>query len=208
MAPLLVTVGAVAALLSGSVPWGVVLGVRLRGIDIRRKGSGNTGATNSMRYLGWRIALIVAVLDVLKGLLPVVIARLLGAPDWGVAVIAVAATIGHCWSPLMGFRGGKGMATGGGAAIGILPILAVLLPVMIVIVAICRYVSLASIIASATAITTALVLAIRGDLPWVQAIAITVICSIIIGKHHGNIGRLLAGTERRFGADEARGGAS
>lgn len=192
-------VGIAAAYLSGSVPWGVVLGRLIKGIDIRKIGSGNTGATNAMRALGWRIALAVAVLDIFKGLVPVLIARWLDAPVWAVAAIAVAATVGHCWSPWMTFHGGKGMATGGGAAIALLPWLVTMLPLMIIIVLITRYVSLASLIATITGTTIAGIFAVTTDFPWLWALAVGVISSIIIGKHHTNIARLLTGSERRFG---------
>lgn len=209
MTGLVIAAGAiVAAYVSGSVPWGVVLGRLLKSIDIREFGSGNTGATNSLRYLGWKIAISVGVLDVLKGLLPVVIARWLGAPDWLVAVMAVAATIGHCWCPFMKFRGGKGMATGGGAAIGMLPILILMLPLMILIVAITRYVSLASLIVTITGTTMVIAFAATTDFPWSHAAAVFCISVIIIGKHRGNIARLRAGEERRFGASEVPGGAA
>lgn len=195
--------GIAAAYLSGSVPWGVVLGKLLKGVDIRQYGSGNTGATNSMRVLGWRIAIAVAVLDLLKGFIPVIIARWLDAPSWAVALMAIAATVGHCWSPFMKFRGGKGMATGGGAAIGLLPWLLTMLPLMIIVVLITRYVSLASLIATLTGTTIAFIFAATTDFPWTWAISIGMIGSIIIGKHWGNILRLLSGTERRFGVSEA-----
>jgi glycerol-3-phosphate acyltransferase PlsY len=192
-------VGVIAAYLSGSVPWGVVLGRAIKGIDIREFGSGNTGATNSMRVLGWRIALSVAILDILTGFIPVIIARWLDAPAWVVALMAVAATAGHCWSPWMKFHGGKGMATGGGAAIGLLPWLLTMLPLMIVIVLITRFVSLASLIATITGTTIAFIFAATTDFSWLWATAVGVISAIIIGKHYTNIARLLNGTERRFG---------
>jgi acyl phosphate:glycerol-3-phosphate acyltransferase len=195
-------VGIVAAYLSGSVPWGVVLGKLLKGVDVRQYGSGNTGATNSMRVLGWRIALTVGVLDLLKGLIPIAVARWLEAPSWVVALMAVAATIGHCWSPFMKFRGGKGMATGGGAAIGLLPWLLTMLPLMIIVVLITRFVSLASLIATITGTTIAFIFAATTDFSWLWAAAVGVISVIIIGKHWGNILRLLSGTERRFGVSE------
>ncbi|HEV2127142.1 MAG TPA: glycerol-3-phosphate 1-O-acyltransferase PlsY [Thermomicrobiales bacterium] len=195
--------GIAAAYLSGSIPWGVVVGKLIKGIDIRKIGSGNTGATNAMRAFGWRIALLVAVLDVLKGLVPVLVARWLDAPTWTVALMAVAATAGHCWSPFMKFRGGKGMATGGGATIGLLPWLLTMLPLMIIIVLITRYVSLASIIAMITGTTIAYIFAATTPFSWVWATAVLGISAIVVGKHHGNIMRLLTGTERRFGVPES-----
>lgn len=202
MTVLYALIGVAAAYFSGSVPWGVVLGKLLKGVDIRKFGSGNTGATNSMRVLGWRIALAVGVLDLLKGLIPIAVARWLDAPVWIVAIMAVAATIGHCWSPYMRFRGGKGMATGGGAAIGMLPWLLTMLPLMIIIVLITRYVSLASLIATLTGVTIAFVFAATTDFSWLWATSVGVIASIIIYKHAGNIERLLSGNERRFGVSE------
>lgn len=195
--------GIAASYISGSVPWGVVLGKLLKGVDVRQYGSGNTGATNSMRVLGWRIALVIGVLDLLKGLVPIVVARWLDAPAWVAALMAVAATVGHCWSPFMGFRGGKGMATGGGAAIGLLPWLLTMAPLMIIVVLITRFVSLASLIATLTGTTIAFIFAATTDFSWFWAAAIGVIATIIIGKHWGNILRLLSGTERRFGVSEA-----
>lgn len=194
--------GIAAAYLSGSVPWGVVLGRLLKGIDVRGYGSGNTGATNTFRVLGWKIAVSVAVLDLLKGLIPIAIARWLDAPGWVVALMAIAATAGHCWSPWMAMRGGKGMATGGGASIAMLPWLLTMLPLMIIVVLLTRYVSLGSIIAAITGATIAFIFAATTDFPWLWAAAIGTIASIIIGKHHTNIVRLLTGTERRFGVSE------
>jgi glycerol-3-phosphate acyltransferase PlsY len=195
--------GIVAAYLSGSVPWGVVLGRALKGIDVRKFGSGNTGATNTFRVLGWRIAVAVAVLDLLKGFIPVIVARWLEAPAWVVGLMAIAATVGHCWSPWMTFRGGKGMATGGGASIAMLPWLLTMLPLMIVVVLLTRYVSLASLIATITGTTIAFIFAATTDFSWFWAVSVGAIATIIIGKHHTNIARLMTGKERRFGVSEA-----
>lgn len=203
MAVVLGLIGIASAYLSGSVPWGVVLGKVLKGVDIREFGSGNTGATNSMRVLGWKIALAVGVLDLLKGLIPILVARWLDAPEWTVALMALATIAGHCWSPFMNFKGGKGMATGGGAAIGMLPWLLTMLPLMIVIVLITRFVSLASLIATITGTTIAFIFAAITDFSWIWAAAVAIIAAIILGKHQGNIERLLAGKERRFGVSES-----
>lgn len=203
MSLLLPLFGVLLAYASGSLPWGVVLGRVIKGIDIRDIGSGNTGATNALRALGWRIALSVAVLDVLKGMVPVLIARWLDTPTWAIALMAVAATVGHCWSPFMKFRGGKGMATGGGAAIGLLPWLLTMLPLMIIIVLITRYVSLASLTVTLTGTTIAFIFAATTDFSWLWATAVLAIASIVIAKHYGNIIRLLSGTERRFGVPDS-----
>ncbi len=203
MSLLLPLFGIVIAYASGSVPWGVVLGRLIKGVDIRDIGSGNTGATNALRALGWRIALSVAVLDILKGMIPVLVARGLDTPTWAVALMSVAATVGHCWSPYMKFRGGKGMATGGGAAIALLPWLLTMIPLMIIIVLITRYVSLASLTVTLTGTTIAFIFAATTDFSWLWATAVLAISGIVIAKHYGNIIRLLNGTERRFGVPDS-----
>lgn len=189
------------AYLLGAVPWGLVFG-RLRGIDVRQHGSGGTGATNTLRLLGWKMAIGVFLLDFAKGLLPVVLARVLDAPDWATATIAVATVIGHCWSPFIGFSGGKGMATGGGAAVGLAWWLVFLLLPMIAIVALTRYVSLASLAAAVVGPAIVIGLATRGDFPWPWALGITVMAAIITYQHRTNISRLRTGTERKFGNRE------
>src|SRR5918997_4580737 len=106
----------VASFLVGAVPWGFLLGKASRGIDLRTVGSGGTGATNVLRTLGPRASVVVALLDILKGVLPVLLARSAGFDSTWVAAAAVATVAGHCWSPFIGFKGGKGVATGAGAA--------------------------------------------------------------------------------------------
>jgi glycerol-3-phosphate acyltransferase PlsY len=192
----------VAAYLIGAVPWGVVLG-NLHGVDVRNQGSGGTGATNTLRLLGWRVAGSVFLLDFLKGLLPVVVARWLEAPTWAIAAVGVATVIGHCWPVYIGFKGGKGMATSGGAAIGLAWWLVLLLLPMIGIVYLTRYVSLASICAAIVAPVIAVVVSMMGYLPWSWTIAIGCMGAIIVLQHRSNIQRLLNGTERKFGNREA-----
>lgn len=188
-----------ASYLLGAVPWGVVLGRLTYGVDLRKFGSGATGTTNALRVLGWRISVAVFALDFFKGLIPVVIARWLGLDYWLIAAVAVAAVAGHCWSPFIKFSGGKGMATGGGAAIGMFPWLLLLGLVTILVTWLTRYVSLASITTAAGSVAITLIAAWIGDLPWQAALGTAIIATIIVGKHHGNIQRLLKGTERRFG---------
>jgi glycerol-3-phosphate acyltransferase PlsY len=184
---------------SGAVPWGFVFGRLFRNVDIRRYGSGSTGATNALRVLGWQFSIAVFVLDFLKGFIPVLLARQLGLHDWWIAAIAVAAVAGHCWSPFLSFRGGKGMATGAGAAAAIIPWVLLVFPLMVLIVLITRYVSLASIVGSSAVSLVLLLLAALAIVPWNESLAIVAITAIIIFQHHTNIRRLLAGNERRFG---------
>jgi glycerol-3-phosphate acyltransferase PlsY len=103
----------------GAIPWGYIAGQVTRGIDLRTVGSGGTGATNVLRTLGKPASALVLLLDVVKGLSPVLIARWLGFDPGWVAAAAVAAVAGHCWSPFIGFRGGKGVATSAGAPVSV-----------------------------------------------------------------------------------------
>jgi glycerol-3-phosphate acyltransferase PlsY len=176
-----------------------VFGRLFRNLDIRRYGSGSTGATNALRVLGWQFSVVVFILDFAKGFVPVLLARQLGLHDWWLAAIAVAAVAGHCWSPFLAFRGGKGMATGAGAAAAIIPWVLLVFPLMVLIVLITRYVSLASIVGSSAVSAVLLLLAVLAIVPWNESLAIVAITGIIIFQHHSNIRRLLAGNERRFG---------
>lgn len=191
-----------AYLLAG-IPWGVVLGRWLKGIDVSKHGSGGTGTTNSLRMLGWRIAVAVLLLDFGKGAVPVILARWLDSPDWGIGLTAVAATAGHCWSPYIRFKGGKGMATGGGASVALFPWLVLFGALVVVVVWRTRYVSLGSILTAILGPATAVVLALFGVVSGWWAAAIVGIGIIIIIQHRTNIDRLLKGTERKFGQKES-----
>jgi acyl phosphate:glycerol-3-phosphate acyltransferase len=189
----------VASFLIGAIPWGYLAGRLTTGIDLRTVGSGGTGATNVLRTLGARASAAVFLLDFLKGLLPVLVARQLDFGPWWVAAAGVAAVAGHCWSPFIGFKGGKGVATGAGAAVALFPPVLVALPVMAAIVWSTRFVSLGSLVAVAVATALALVSAAQGWLAWPTALAITTMSAVIVFRHRENIARLRTGTERRFG---------
>ena len=185
--------------LLGAIPWGYLAGKANAGIDLRSVGSGGTGATNVLRTLGVRVSLLVFVLDVVKGAIPVLVAKSLDfAPTW-IGAAAVAAVAGHCWSPFIGFKGGKGVATSAGAAVALFPPVLVVLPVMAGIVWTTRYVSLGSLVAAGLAALIALTFAAAGRLEASMAIAIVAMAAIICLRHEGNIRRLLGGTERRIG---------
>lgn len=185
--------------LVGSIPWGVVLGRVFKGVDVRQHGSGATGATNALRVLGWRYSIAVFVLDFFKGLVPVALARVLDCPGWVVSAVALASVIGHCWSPFIGFRGGKGMATGGGAAVALMPWLVLMLVPMSIVVAVTRYVSLASLTAAAIGSGLVVALALWGSFPIWWATGVVAVAAVIVIQHRSNINRLLHGTERKFG---------
>ena len=189
-------------LLAG-IPWSVVLGRAFKGVDVRSYGSGATGATNSLRVLGWKISVAVFLLDFGKGLLPVVIGRWLEIPDWALAAVAIASVVGHCFSPYIGFRGGKGMATGGGAAVGLIPWLVLMILFIVLVVWITRYVSLGSVLTAAIGPLIVLLWWLVGDIPGWWVVGIAGIGAIILWQHRGNIQRLRSGTERKFGSSEA-----
>jgi glycerol-3-phosphate acyltransferase PlsY len=175
------------------------------GIDLRAYGSGSTGTTNALRVYGWRISMAVLILDVAKGFGPVFVGRLLEMPDWAVGLTGVAAVVGHCWSPYIRFTGGKGMATGGGAVVAMNPWMLVLAPVMAVILAVSRYVSLGSVVLAALAPLLMTGAAAFGWTAWWYAVGTWAIGAIILYKHQGNIQRLLNGTERKIGQNVATG---
>jgi glycerol-3-phosphate acyltransferase PlsY len=175
------------------------------GTDIRRQGSGNIGATNVLRTLGWGAAILTLLLDVVKGWLGTWLGRQAGPdPGWAAAA-ALLVVVGNCWPVFLRFQGGKGVATGLGAFLGLAPW--AVLPGAVVWVALAvsfRYISLASLCAVAGLPLAILAL----GYPWSAVAGGAVTSVIVVWRHHGNIGRLLAGTERRFGHREPPGSAS
>ena len=194
-------VAAVVAYLVGAIPIGWLV-ARAGGVrDIRRHGSGTIGATNVLRTLGRLPAIVTLLGDVAKGYAAVVVAGALagGAPG-ALAVAAVAAVVGNCWSVFLGFRGGKGVATGLGALLLLTPWATLAaLPVFAVVLATFRYVSLASLLATVCVPLGAFLL----GYPRGSALATLAIAAIVVGRHHANIGRLRAGTESRLGSRAA-----
>jgi glycerol-3-phosphate acyltransferase PlsY len=185
-----------ASYLLGSIPTGYLL-VRLSGRkDVRDLGSGSTGATNVLRVQGLKAAVPVAVVDILKGFLPAFLALEWFADPAFAALCGLLAAVGHCFPFAIGFRGGKGVATslGAYAAIALGPCLASV-GVFLVVVAVTRYVSLGSMLASLA--FPVLVLATGGP-AGVFAVSLA-LAALIVFQHRGNIARLAAGTERRLG---------
>jgi glycerol-3-phosphate acyltransferase PlsY len=187
---------AVASYLLGSIPTGYLL-VRLSGKrDVREFGSGSTGATNVLRVKGWKTALPVAVFDVLKGFLPVVLAVKWFADPVFAALCGLLAVVGHCFPFSIGFRGGKGVATslGAFAAIAWVPCLGCA-GLFLVVVGLTRFVSLGSILA---ALAFPAVLLASGGSPAVAGVALAV-AALVVFQHRGNIRRLVRGAERKLG---------
>ncbi len=193
--------GVVAGFLSGSLPFGYLAG-RWRGIDIRQHGSGNIGATNVMRVLGKGIGIPVFVLDFLKGLLPCLWVKAQGAESWVWVATGLAAILGHMFTPWLGFKGGKGVATAAGVLAGVAPV-----PVLgglglwLLFFFTTRYVSLASMMAGVgVAATMAVQMAVSGRWDPVLLGFGVLLMLLVILRHRGNIARLLAGTEPKAGA--------
>ena len=190
---------AVVSYLLGSIPTGFLWG-KARGIDIRTVGSGNIGATNVMRALGKGPGIAVLLLDALKGFVPVWLAPRLfpdmNNPNVLQIVCCVSVIAGHNWTCWLKFKGGKGVATSAGALLAFLPLpLLCGLGVWLVIFAITRYVSLASICAAVTVpIATWLVMNDQ-----TLTVFTAIIGVVVIYKHKSNIQRLVAGTESRIG---------
>lgn len=191
----------VAAYLIGAVPIGFLV-ARLFGVaDIRHHGSGNIGMTNVLRTLGRGPAVVTLVGDVAKGFAAVAAASAIGRGDPRVAAAAaVAAVVGNCWSVFLGFRGGKGVATGLGALLNLVPwATAPAALVWLAVVASFRYVSLASITAALCVPVGAVLL----GYPWASAVAALAVSVVVVVRHRDNIARLLSGSERRLGARAA-----
>lgn len=185
--------------LAGSLPMGVIV-ARLTGArDPRTVGSGRTGGTNALRAMGaWR-ALLVAGLDVLKGFLPVAIASLAGASSLGVALVAIACVVGAWRSVFLRFHGGRGVATGIGAALFVQPLAIVLAaPVFFGSILITRWVSLGSLLGTAAGALFIGVFVVLGWNDWPDFLFAVVGTAVVWVAHHDNIGRLLRGEERRF----------
>ena len=197
----------------GSIPAGYWMGKILRGkdFDIRDYGSHKTGATNVLRTLGKVPALIVFAIDLSKGIGPVAIAMsipFLYVSGWGPSVAALAALVGHCYPFFIGFKGGRGVSTAAGALLVISP-LAFLISAIILFSAIAatRYVSLGSILGCLSAIICGLVFyfigrsnpAFIGRVTLQQLLFMVPGPAFIILLHYDNIGRLLAGKERKIG---------
>ena len=183
------------AYVCGSIPTGVLLS-RRRGVDPRDIGSGNIGATNVARAAGVTTGVLTLVGDVLKGLVPVVLALRSGCAAPTEALTGLAAFFGHLYSCFLGFQGGKGVATALGVSLGLSPLAtAIVVPVFVVTAALSRYVSLASLVGALTLPPVVIVL----GYPPATVVASFVMAAMITIRHRDNIRRLRHGTESRIG---------
>lgn len=187
----------VISYLVGSISFSIVIAKLFKGIDIRNHGSGNAGATNTLRVLGIGPAILVLALDLLKGMGSVALAWLVSDQDWLPVVCGLAAIAGHNWPIWFKFKGGKGIAT----AIGVLSILAFIPALIAGIIAILsivftRYVSLGSLIF--TLLTPIFVLLLQFN--WPTFIGTLIICIFAFIRHRSNIVKLMNGTENKLGS--------
>lgn len=208
MTSLAYIIAGAASYLLGSIPFGYLVGLS-RGVDIRTVGSGNIGATNVYRTLGRKFGIATFVLDVFKGVAGASVIPQIAwyaggqpgvAPQWLSLMCGVLVLVGHSFPLFLGFRGGKGVASGLGVMIGIAPQTAALgLLVWIIVFLATRYVSVGSIAAAATVAVAVWFLDGASREPSVIVPAIvTVLAALIVVKHRTNIKRLIAGNENRF----------
>jgi glycerol-3-phosphate acyltransferase PlsY len=193
--------------LLGSIPVAVWMGKIVRGIDIRDHGSGNAGATNALRVLGTKYGVLVLVLDMVKGLLAVLVVSKIGQMEFAAypnllpVLAGSCAILGHVFPVTTGFRGGKGVGTAAGVMLALAPVVTLCVLVLwAAIVAATRYVSVASMVA---AISAPLLLILRKVVfendPGIATTSFSVIMALaVMIRHHGNIGRLLAGRENKL----------
>ena len=197
-----------AGYLLGSIPFGWLAGHWLAGVDLRQEGSGSTGATNVLRVLGKGPALVVFLLDVLKGTAAVLLAKAVLQPlgfsavsDWGVVAAGLAALAGHIWPLWLGWKGGKAVATGLGMLLGLAwPVGLACFGIFLTTLSLSRIVSLSSVVAALS--LPLLMLGSFGDSglrPAYLSLALLT-TALVLWRHRSNLQRLMAGTEPKLGA--------
>lgn len=184
----------VFAYLLGSVPTGFLMGY-LAGVDVRRAGSGNVGATNVARVVGKKQGLVTLLVDVAKGFIPAILAVSLGLDNAVTSLVALAAFLGHLYPVFLYFQGGKGVATALGVFLALAPWGAAAMAAVFGLVAVAsRVVSLASMTAAAAA---PILLWLLSYPPYTIGLGLFIACGIIV-RHRENIRRLITGVEPRF----------
>ena len=211
---ILAVMTAIVSYLIGSINFSVILSRRLGGEDIRKTGSGNAGATNMLRRYGLKMALITLVLDILKGIAAILIARAVtdhfaASPEMTDTLYYASlpymaglfVVIGHDFPLYFGFRGGKGVATSLGVLIMLDWKMGLLIGICsIAVMALTRYVSLGSILGGAAfAVGETVGILASGDIVWVRLICSVALGALLIWSHRENIGRLMRGEENKLG---------
>lgn len=201
--------------LLGSIPFGLLIGKTFKGIDIRSSGSKSTGATNTMRLLGWRFGLLTLFLDAIKGIIVIVIVRyilndyyMIKLFNYSIEILGlygIAAVLGHVFSIYIGFKGGKAVATSYGILMILTPLTGLAATIVFaLIVKFTKYVSLASIVTSLLVFVISLFGIFIKDVDYIRLVRIEtlvtymVLVSIIYIRHKANIERLQNGTENKI----------
>jgi glycerol-3-phosphate acyltransferase PlsY len=198
----MIALSVVVSYLIGSISFSYLITKKIKKIDIRKTGSGNAGATNTMRVLGTGPAIGVLLLDVLKGIVCVLIARAVGLPDWAVALSGFASIIGHDFPVYFGFKGGKGVATTIGVFFMIMPLYALIAGVLtILIIAVTRFVSLGSLF---FLLSTPILGWLFSDYSSGVLVAAFLIALLAFYQHRANIVRLIHGNENKLGHKKAQ----
>jgi acyl phosphate:glycerol-3-phosphate acyltransferase len=182
--------------LLGSISFGYIITKKIKGVDIRKLGSGNTGATNISRVVGTKYAVLVLILDALKGLAAILLSSYLSGEMWVILLCGLTVIAGHNWPVFFAFKGGRGAATTLGVFLGLAPIATVIVfAIFILVIMITRYVSLGTIVA-AIAIPVSMFI-LKYDTGYI--IFGLAVCFILIWKHIPNIKRLMKGKESKWG---------
>ncbi|MBM3939797.1 MAG: glycerol-3-phosphate 1-O-acyltransferase PlsY [SAR202 cluster bacterium] len=188
------------AYLAGSVPWGLIIVKVVKGVDVRRYGSGKTGMTNVLRTAGRTAAIVVFAADASKAFAMVSLARLLTDDSAVHASAAAAVIVGHIWPVFAGFRGGRGIVTGMATTAVLVPWTAIVgLGVFIPVVAATRYISLGSVLGVTAVVVAFAAFVVVGMAPTAYLVYAVGCGTLIVWMHRDNIGRLLKGTERKLG---------
>ena len=189
----------ILAYLLGSIPTGQIVVKKVRGVDIRDYSSGNVGAANVFRVVGPKPAALVLLIDLIKGFVPIAIARSLLSSPVGVVAVGVAAICGHIWSIFLGFKGGKGVLTALGTLFALAPTAGVVsFSVGAMVMGLTRFSSLGSLTGTVVGAAYLLKLVVVGKKPLGYLAQVLVPPLIIIYTHRENIQRLLSGTENRL----------
>lgn len=195
----------------GAVPVALIIGKRMAGIDISKRGSGNIGGTNVLRVVGFKAGAITMALDLAKAIVPVILARFIIGDDvlsiagftldwrWGQVISALMVMVGHNWSIYIRFHGGKGAAVYYGSWFAIWPIVGLFGGLILIItVLLSKYMSLGSILGSLSILCLFIIMTLTSASPPVYLIYSVLAAALIVYQHRSNISRLQAGTESRM----------
>ena len=189
----------------GSIPWGFLITLAARGVDIRQYGSGKIGMSNVLRTAGGPLAFLALILDLSKGLLAVFLARVVADNAAAEVSAGLAVLIGHNWSVFLGFKGGRGIATGLGGLLLMAPIAgAIAMAIFAPVTLLSRYLSLGSMTSVLAAFLSLLAMVLLGHSSTTYLLYTGIGGTIILWQHRSNIQRLLQGRERRLGQSADR----